>query len=67
MYGIDWDGPLSTDTMPEQVDVPQVGAPLTDSDFSQLCQTISPLSPSTNYGIDLYMATLQFVLLHARS
>jgi len=65
LYGIDWDGPLSTDAASEQVNVPQVEVPLTDNDFSELCQTISPLSQSTNYGIDLYMATLQFVALHA--
>ena len=66
LYGIDWDGPLSTeeDMTQEQVNVPLVESPLTDDDFLELSQTISPLAPSVNYGIDLYLTTLHFISLH---
>ena len=42
------------------VDPPQ--QPLTSLDYQELCVTINPLDPSSEYGIELYIEILQFVL-----
>ncbi len=49
------------------VQVPPVHCPLTQSDFNRLQQTINPLGSCNNYGISIYMDTKTFVenSLHA--
>ena len=42
--------------------VPDTRCPLTVQDFEELQQAISPSAHSDNYGIDLYLLTLSFVL-----
>lgn len=62
LYGVDWDGPMSTAAGdPEGVQVPSTERPMGDNSFAQLVELINPLSPSSNYGIDLYLSTLAFV------
>jgi len=36
--------------------------PLTDSDYAQMCTNINPLVVSSDYGIDIYLERLEFVL-----
>lgn len=53
--------------MPEDVnhttvEVPRVPCPLTDSDYAQMCTNINPLAVSSDYGIDIYLESLEFVL-----
>jgi hypothetical protein len=43
------------------VQVPPVRCPLTQSDFNRLQQTINPLGSCNNYGISIYMDTKLFV------
>ena len=61
--GIDWDGPLPpTDCSDNTVYVDPPQQPLTPLDYQELSITINPLDPSSEYGIELYIETLQFVL-----
>ena len=65
MFGIDWEGPMSTETGgPEQVNVPLTPIPLDDEDHSELRELVNPLSPSSNHGIDLYTLAVYFVIQH---
>lgn len=64
MYGLDWDGPLPVDD-PDHVTVPETVCPLDHQDYLELCETVEVLSPSDNYGINLYLDTLDFVRDHA--
>lgn len=65
-YGIDWDGPLSTEPETEdEVSVPPIHCPLSNSSFTQLLQSIpndhaSVLHDNT-YGIETYTRVRQFV------
>ena len=38
-----------------------ISNPLQDNDFDELQLSVYPLSTSENYGVDLYVRTLQFV------
>lgn len=61
-HGIDWDGPLQDDDMDvEQVIIPESHSPLTEEHYSTLQDTLSPLSESEDYGIDLYIAAMSLV------
>ena len=64
MYGIDWDGPVSMDDdfeEPEHVIVNAINNPFSSEQYEDLRTTINPLSPSSYYGIDLYLTALSFV------
>ena len=50
-----------------RVHVPQNMSLLDESDYLQLLQLIDPLSESSNYGIDLYEQTVEFIMLHPTS
>ena len=60
-FGIDWNGPLPTDEDVEIVQVVLTRNPLDEIDYTELQQTIDPCQFSPNYGVDLYLATLNFV------
>ena len=60
-YGLDWDGPTPMDEEPDHVTVAAMENPLSIEDYEVLCTTVDPLSPSSYYGIDLYLAVLSFV------
>lgn len=61
--GIDWDGPLPpTDCSETTVYVDPPEQPLTTSDYQELCATINPLDPSSEYGLELYVETVDFVI-----
>ena len=57
---MDWDGPLPLDE-PDRVTVPETDCPLDHQDYLELCESVEVLSPSDNYGINLYLDTLDFV------
>lgn len=63
MFGVEWNGPLPSDSddTGNAVEVPEPFCPLGTADQQELLGTISPSTPSNNYGIDLYLATLSFV------
>jgi len=60
-YGIDWDGPVPHDDSNDIVIVPETDCPLSVLDLDELNDEVSPLAETTNYGIDLYEKTLDFV------
>jgi hypothetical protein len=59
-YGVDINGTLDTDDQ-DTVMVAENRVKFADADVRVLRQTIDPLGPSDNYGIDLYQETLQFI------
>lgn len=62
LYGIDWDAPLATDDdVVDAVEVSDIPNPLSSHDYAQLCQTIDPTAHSESYGVDEYIAAVQFV------
>ena len=60
-FGIDWDGPLPDVTCDTHVEVSSVELPLTNHEYTELCEHIDPLAESSEYGIDIYLNCLQFV------
>lgn len=61
LYGVDWNGPIPLDDDAEQVEVPFTDIPLSESDYSELVETISPQNEDGNYGIGVYSCVLSFV------
>ena len=59
-FGIDWDASLLV--ADESVEVPHTECPITAEAVNELHHVVPPLSESTEYGIDLYETTLDFVL-----
>lgn len=58
---MDWDGPISLEDDEDAVVVPECVCPVREDQFDELCSLVSPLSSTSNYGIDLYQSVLQFV------
>ena len=61
LYGVDWDGPLPLNEE-DAVIVPNTLTLLSDEDMQQLASQIDPLAVSYDFGIDLYLECLQFVV-----
>ena len=61
VYGIDWGGPVPIEDLDSSVTVPETHCPLTACDMLELQCNVAPLASSTEYGVDLYTRTLQFV------
>lgn len=61
MFGIDWDGPLPDITCDSHVEVPLVESPLTDSEYTELCEQINPIADSEEHGMDIYINCLEFI------
>ena len=62
-YGIDWDGPSPYHDDLDTVEVPETMMPA-DLEHGDLLEAVDPLSYSTEYGIDLYLQLLDFVMRH---
>ena len=63
-FGVDWEGPMphpDDEGVCDTVVVPEIDCPLDSYSFDELDDTIQPLAETTNYGIDLYEKTLDFV------
>ena len=65
-YGVDWDGPVSLhdddDNDVDGVYMPMsVDLPISRHDLDELYTTIDPNAGSENFGIDLYVATSDFI------
>lgn len=58
-YGVDEEGPESLDE--GTVTIPEVNIHLSSADYQQLCRSVDPLSPSENYGMDLYEQSIEFI------
>ena len=59
IYGVDEEGVGSHDE--EGVVIPSVDFQLTEEQFQELQRTVYPLSNSEDFGIDLYVRTLEFI------
>ena len=44
-----------------QVNIPESHLEISHRQYEVLCQQLDPLSPSDNYGIEIYQGTLQFI------
>ena len=58
---MDWDGPLPVDD-DSTVFVPDTLMPLSTTDIEELVSLVNPLANSEQFGIDLYVQSVQFVL-----
>ena len=56
--------PPSLEESDDTVVVPECPCPLTEVQLDELSTTIFPLSPSQNYGIDIYQSVLQSLIKH---
>ena len=63
-YGIDDDGPLPEGE--SSVSIPECMYEINDATFTELQQTIDPLGPSDDYGMNLYEQTLQFLSVNSQ-
>ena len=59
-FGVDWDGP-NVEGNDAAIDVPETPCPLSLLQYEELMRLVPALAESTNYGIDLYEETLNFV------
>lgn len=63
MYGIDWDGPISTELDDvECVQVPLLEFPLPDRNLAQLQNFIRPQQESHLHGLDIFLAAQTFLV-----
>ena len=64
LLGIDWNGPLPdpSDENSVIVDVDPPPQVLTDQDYQELLGRVDPLDPNSQYGIELYIESVEFVL-----
>lgn len=60
-YGFDEDGPTPSLEDSEGVQVPQSSLKFRDSDLTALRDAVDPTSLSSEYGIDLYEETVQYI------
>ena len=61
-YGVDPDGPISADDHDGIITIPQTTLKFSEADNMLLQQTVDPLAPSDNYGIDLYEQALALIV-----
>ena len=60
-YGIDTNDPLINNDGEDQIETPESTLQLTNKQLTHLQASINPLSDSDNYGIELYVQTLDIV------
>ena len=60
-YGIDLDGPIPIDEEIQQVNINSIDNILSTSQLSNLQHIVNPLAEDGNFGINLYLNTLEFI------
>ena len=60
-YGIDFEGPASSEISENQIDTVPVDDILDETDLQQVLQEIDFVGPSDSFGIDTYIRTLELV------
>ena len=60
-------GQFHLKTQSDSVSIPESFCPLTELQMNELATVVSPLQDSETYGIDLYTATVQFVMQYIQS
>ena len=61
MYGVDEENSVVDEADEYTVHVPPSSLSLSDHQLAQLCETVNPLAESDNFGIELYIQTLDFL------
>lgn len=61
-YGIEHDLQVSLASDGEGVEVPPTDIGLSDEQMEELQSTVDPLKESQEFGIDLYLQTVQLIL-----
>lgn len=59
LLGIDWNGPLPDSSDENSVDVDPPPQVITDEELEG---RVHPLDPSSQYGLELYIESVEFVL-----
>lgn len=62
-FGIDWDGPLPSD-LNSAVEVNPPDMPLSYESYEELCSTVFPLEECDDFGMDIYLRVVDFVVNH---
>ena len=60
-YGIDFEGPASSEISENRIDTVPVDDILNETDLQQVLQEIDFVAPSDSFGIDIYIRTLKLV------
>lgn len=60
-YGIDWEGPTPIDNEIQQVNINPISNILSISQLVNLQNIVNPLAEDGNFGIFLYLRTLNFI------
>ena len=60
-YGIDFEGPASSEISENRIDTVPVDDILDETDLQQVLQEIDFVAPSDSFGIDIYIRTLKLV------
>ena len=60
-YGVDFEGPASSEISENQIDTVSVDDVLDETDLQQVLQEIDFVAPSDSFGIDTYIRTLELV------
>ena len=64
---MDWSGSTSCEDDDEDaIVVPTTTSPISENDFTELKRRVDPLSACDDYGMGLYLSTVQFVTDHAQ-
>ena len=58
-YGIDEEAPVPSDDT--TIEIPVTAYEVTDANYTLLQNTVDPLGPSNEYGVDLYEQTLNLI------
>ena len=60
-YGIDFEGPASSEISENRIDTVPLDDILDETDLQQVLQEIDFAAPSDSFGIDIYIRTLKLV------
>ena len=60
-HGIDWSGPVPTESHSDVVEIPVTVNPLTPEQMDQLIQAVDPFEQCDGLGVSMYMMAHAFV------
>ena len=64
---MDWTGPtFCEDDDEDAIVVPTTTCPISENDFTELKRRVDPLYACDDYGMGLYLSTVQFVTDHSQ-
>ena len=60
-FGVDWGSPITESGVDSEIHVPSTQLPVDESSHDMLKELIDPLQPCSDYGIDFFNASVQFI------